>query len=74
VSIRHAAQYDSVAAVRVDFTCLRVIENKTMRVKSTRVRVVACWARTQDLRLTCPPSYALGYCVELNMKKKYQSY
>jgi hypothetical protein len=22
----------------------------------------------------CPPSYALGYCVELNMKKKYQSY
>jgi hypothetical protein len=29
---------------------------------------------SQDLGLTCPPSYALGYCVELNMKKKYQSY
>jgi hypothetical protein len=35
---------------------------------------VASFAQTQDLRLTCPPFYALGYCVELNMKKKYQLY
>jgi hypothetical protein len=33
--------------------------------------------RALDLRIqgsTGPPSYALGYCVKLNMKKKYQSY
>jgi hypothetical protein len=30
---------------------------------------VASWAQTQDLRLICPPSYSLGYCVDLNMKK-----
>jgi hypothetical protein len=35
---------------------------------------VGVWARTLDLKLTCPPPYALGYCVELVMKKKYQSY
>jgi hypothetical protein len=32
------------------------------------------WAPTHDLRLTCPPHYPLGYCVDLIMKKKYQSY
>jgi hypothetical protein len=33
---------------------------------------VASLARAHDLRFTCPPSYALGYCEELNMKKKYE--
>jgi hypothetical protein len=31
-------------------------------------------AQTHDLKLTCPPAYPLGYCVELIMKKKYKSY
>jgi hypothetical protein len=32
VSIQHAAQKDLCAAVRVDFTRMRVIEIKTMRI------------------------------------------
>jgi hypothetical protein len=31
--------------------------------------MVASWVRTNDLRLTCRLSYAVGYCVELIMKK-----
>jgi hypothetical protein len=33
------------------------------------------WTRTHDLRITLPPSYAIGYYVELIIKKNiYKKY
>jgi hypothetical protein len=31
--------------------------------------IMSTWTRTQDLKLTFPASYALGYYVELDMNK-----
>jgi hypothetical protein len=32
------------------------------------------WAEIHDLKLTLPPSYAIGHYVELIMKKQYKVY